>query len=105
MATTEIEKQLAETRTLLQRAKSYSGAVLKQRKGEIKFNTHDIEVLSDLCEIFFGERITNKTDIITLNPICNKKDFTSQINIYRDGKYYTVYSEVPAHKISQQLGK
>lgn len=89
----------------LQAVKEYAPAFLKARKGEIKVSCSDIEKLSDLTEVFFGSRITNKTDNIRLQAWVDKKGYNSELIINTGDSIYKLYSQCSSSKLAQQLGQ
>lgn len=88
----------------LKTVKEYGPAFMKARKGEIKVNCSDIEKLSDLTEIFFGQRISNKADRIHRQAWVDRKNYNSELIIKAlDGTIYKLYSQVSDLKLKQQL--
>jgi hypothetical protein len=83
----------------------YGKDFMKARKGEIKLHCSDIEKLSDLFEVFFGQRISNKADRISQQAWVDKKNYRSEL-IVKDttGAIYKVYTQVAPDAIKSQLG-
>ena len=84
----------------------YGKDFMKSRKGEIKLHCSDIEKLSDLFEVFFGQRISNKADRISQQTFVDKKNYRSELIVKgTDGVIYKVYTQVASDAIKSQLGK
>lgn len=105
MANTDNKAAVVDnTAAQLAAVKEYGPAFMKARKGEIKVSCSDIEKLSDLTEIFFGQRISNKADRIHRQAWVDKKGYNSELIIKTlDGTIYKLYSQVSDSKLQQQL--